>query len=404
VREGSHDFNIPDAWDPVFRFAILGVGKIPRVVTIVGRRGVLFLAVLAVGAVGAARGSAPTSGMAVRPWCEAKPSAAWRKAFTGGVVALSRRASIVPLATGRDGRTFFATIYSPTFSGVGRIDARTSQVTPIKSFSNAANDQAGGAFDGRWLVWTEYHSLREDDLAVFAWDSRTKTLKQLGATVPRADGSYWPSSWRHPDVSNGVATWEQGTGPDSVGDIHVVQLETGEDKVIRHGHPGGPFFTGRNRIVWPESPRRGVLTVFRAADTRTGATVAPPPVLRGLRGIGALVTDGKAIAYPSPYFGALWWAPSLSGKPSQIAIAGYGDSIDNSVQIAGRYVLFGIAPHTYLADTAQRRYVEISAGGWGHLDARSLVLLPPSPKKELHAVADVLFFSLESLPPVPPCK
>ena len=144
--------------------------------------------------------------------------------------------------------------------------------------------------------------------------------------------------------------------------------------------------------------------MFRAAEARTGATVAPAPVLRGLHGIGALVTDGKAIAYPSSHFGSLWWAPSLSGTPSQIAMAGYAETIDNSVQMAGRYVLFGIAPHTYLADTAQRRYVEISAGGWGHLDGRSLVLLPPSPKKAHHAISDVLFFSLESLPPVPPCK
>jgi hypothetical protein len=358
----------------------------------------LFLTLLVAGAGGAAASNESR-------WCEAKPTAAWRQAFAGGVVALSRSASIVPLATGRDGRTFFATIYSPTFSGVGRIDAGTSGVVPIKSFSNPAEDQADGAFDGRWLVWKEYHSLYNwDDFSVFAWDSRNKTVQQIGAAVPGADGRYWPSSWREPDVGNGVATWEQGAGPDSVGDIHVVQLATGKDRIIRHGHPGGSFFTGRNRIVWPESPRRGALTVFRAADARTGATVAPAPVLRSLRGIGALVTDGKAIAYPSSHFGSLWWAPSFSSTPSQIAIAGYGDTIDNSVQIAGRYVLFGIAPHTYLADTTRRRYVEISAGGWGRLDTRSLVFLPPSTKKAHHAIADVLFFSLESLPPVPPCK
>jgi len=359
---------------------------------------------------GSAHGSthAPASKAAEKiesGWCQAKPSRAWRRAFAGRVVALSRNASIVPLASGRDGRTFFASINSPTFSGVGRIDAGTSHVIPIKDFSNAVEDQAGGAFDGRWLVWKEYHSLSTwDDFSVFAWDSEKNTLDQIGASERRADGSYWSSDWRNPDVNNGVATWEQGSGPGGVGDIHVVQLATGKDKVIRHGHPGGPFFTGPNRIVWPESPRPGALTVFRAADARTGAKVAPAPVLRALRGISALVTDGKAIAYPSAYFASLWWSPSLSGKPSQIASAGYGDNIDNSVQVAGRYILFGIAPHTYLADTVQRRYIEISAGGWGRLDTHDLVLLPASPKKELHLVSDVLFVPLSSLPPVPPCK
>jgi hypothetical protein len=341
-----------------------------------------------------------------RRWCEAKPNEAWRTVLARSVVELSHTVSIVPLAPGGDGRTFFATIYTPSFSGVARVEARTGRVTLIKPFPNASTDQAGGgAFDGRWLVWREDHSLFNwNDFTVWAWDSRTDSLKQIGAAEHGPDGSFWPSTWRHPDVSNGVATWEQGAGPDSLGDIHVVRLATGEGKVVRHGHPGGSFFTGPNRIVWPESMRRGALTVFRAADSRTGATVAPPPVLRGLRGIGALVTDGKAIAYPSARFGSLWWAPSLSGKPSQIAIAGYGDSIDNSVRIAGRYFLFGIAPHSYLADSTTHRYVEISAGGWGLLDARILVFLPSSPTKAHHLVSDVLFVPVASLPPVPPCK
>jgi hypothetical protein len=312
---------------------------------------------------------------------------------------------MVPLAPGRDGRTFFATITTPAFSGVARIQAPTGQVTPIKPFPDADNDQAGGAFDGRWLVWREYHSLSNfDDFTVWAWDSQTGSLRKIGAAKQGPDGKFWPSGWRNPDVNNGVATWEQGSGRQGAGEIHVFHLATGPDRVVRRGHPQGPFFVGRTTIVWPESARPGATTVLRGINATTGARTALPKALRAIRGVSALVTDGRAIAYPSSGFTSLWWSPSLSHAPSRIVTAGYGDYIDNSVQIAGRYFLFGIAPHTYLADAATHRYIEISAGGWGRLDAKALVLLPASSKKARHEVTDVLFLPVASLPPVPICR
>ena len=74
-------------------------------------------------------------------------------------MALSRRVSVVPLALANDGRSFFAEIYTKAYSGIVRVDATTSRYTEIKRFSDPTNDQAMGGFDGRWLVWTEYHSL-----------------------------------------------------------------------------------------------------------------------------------------------------------------------------------------------------------------------------------------------------
>ncbi len=74
------------------------------------------------------------------------------------------------------------------------------------------------------------------------------------------------------------------------------------------------------------------------------------------------------------------------------------------VEIAGRYVSFGVAPHTYLADTVTRRYVQISRGGWALIDRKSLVLAQPSPQKANHAISDVIFLPLASLPPIPPCR
>ena len=328
----------------------------------------------------------------------------WRKAFNQSVVPLSRTASIVPLAPALDGRTFFASIWTLDFSGVARIDAETNEVKRIKAFPNPDTDQAGGSFDGRWLVWREYHSLSNwDDFTIWAWDSRVGSLTQIGAAKQQQDGMFWPSNWRNPDVRNGIATWEQGAADGGVGEVHIFTLPSGPDRVVRRGHPQGSFFLRSGKVVWPESPKPGARTVFRGV-TISGAAFKLPVALRRIRGVSALVTDGRSMAYPNADFTSLWWSPALSTTPQRVVAAGYGDNIDNSVQVSGRYILFGIAPHTYLADTVTRRYVQINAGGWGRLNTRALVFLRPAARKASHAVSDVLLIRIKALPPIPSCK
>jgi hypothetical protein len=73
------------------------------------------------------------------------------------------------------------------------------------------------------------------------------------------------------------------------------------------------------------------------------------------------------------------------------------------VQVAGRFVFFGVQPLSYFANAASGRYLQINASGWARLDMKTLVLLRPSMRKTLHAITDVVFIPLKSLPPIPPC-
>jgi hypothetical protein len=361
----------------------------------------------AVGGLPAAR-SAPVASLVVQPakgWCQARLDREWRTVLGRSVVPLSRKMSIVPLAGGRDGRTFFASVWNEPFSGVARVDTRTVRLTRIKAFSDPVNDQAGGSFDGRWLVWREYHSLNNwDDFSVWAWDARTGRTSRIGRAAQGADGSFWSSTWRNPAVRNGIATWEQGSGTNGAGDIHVFDLRSGHDRIVRHGHPQGPLFLDERTIVWPESLEPGAPTVLRAVDTKTGKSKQLPRALRRLRGISALASDGRGIAYPAASFKSLWWSPSPSVKPRRLFATGSGGNVDNSVQIEARYLLFTDAPHAYLVDTATHRYLQVSRGGWGLFDNRALVFLPPSQTKASHAISDVLFVRLASLPPIPRCR
>jgi hypothetical protein len=322
------------------------------------------------------------------------------------VVALSRRTALVPLALAQDGRSLFAEVHSPRFSGVARIDARTSAVTRIRAFPDPRFTQAWAAFDGRWLVWNEYHGFDSfNDFTTWAWDTRTRKLSQIGAATRGPDGQFWESPWRGPDVRAGIATWVQGVGPDQLGEVHAYDLHSGGDLVVRHGHPGGAFLLDHHLVVWAEASAPGVPTRMHAASALTGAPARVPGALRTLRDVTGLQTDGHRIAYPDAHYRSLWWSGSPSGKPYEAVGTRHLDHIDNSVQVGGRFVGFGIQPRVFVADTKLRRYVEVSSnGGFVFADSTALIVANGPAKKVLHPVLRMAFVSLSDLPPIPACR
>jgi hypothetical protein len=340
-------------------------------------------------------------------WCKANPNAAWESILAGRVVALSRRASLSPLALANDGRLFFAEIYSKAYSGVIEVDARSSRYIRIKRFTDPVNYQASGNFDGRWLVWAEYHSLYDElsDFTIWSWDSRSGRLRQIGAATRSPSGKFWPSTWQAPVAHEGYAAWQQGAGPDELGDIHVVDLATDRDRIVRRGHPGAPFLIDGPRVVWSESMKRGVSTVMRIADAKTGRVVATPPALRKLRGAIWPASNGKALVYATDGQMSLWRSPSLSVAPKLVfASRSYQLLKIPFDETWGRYTTFSVPFKTFVVDTVAGRYVRIYRGGWAITGPKALVLLKPSKQKANHAINDVVFIPLKSLPPVPPCS
>jgi hypothetical protein len=339
-------------------------------------------------------------------WCRARPSPAWGLVLKRHIVPLSRTTSLVPWGLAHDGRSFFATVYSPRFSGVARISATKKTLTRIKAFPDPNDDQADGAFDGRWLVWDEYHGFDSfNDFTVWAWDSRTGAVRQIGAATQAPNGQFWVSTWRQADVRDGIATWTQGSGPDQVTQVHVYNLRTNTDRIVRTGHALGSFLLSARVVAWSEQPSRGARARTYVASALTGNPLPAPPALQGLRDAFGIVTDGRRIAYPDGPYKSLWWSPSLRVRPREIVAAGGLNHIDNSVQIGGRYVGFGMQPRLFVGDTKTRRYVQISRhSGYTRLDARSLLVLNATGSKQLDAVAPIAFVPLRDLPPMPACS
>jgi hypothetical protein len=339
-------------------------------------------------------------------WCPARSSLAWRRMLSRHVIASSRTTAMVPLALAHDGRSFFASVYSRRFSGVGQIDARTGRLTRIKAFPNPKYNQAWAALDGRWLVWNEYHDFNGfNDFSTWAWDTHAHKLRSIGAATRGPTGRFWDSPWRGPDVRDGIMTWVQGVGPDQLGDVHSYNLRTGRDLVVREGHPGGAFLLDHHILVWAEASAPGIPTRMHAASALTGDPVPLPRALETLRNVTGLQTDGQRIAYPDASYKSLWWSPTLGATPYMAVGSRHLQHVDNSVQVAGRYVAFGIYPGVFIADSHLHRYVEVASHGGLALVNSSAVLVTHAPaEKVLHPILSMDLVRLRDLPPMPPCR
>jgi hypothetical protein len=322
------------------------------------------------------------------------------------VVAVSRTTPMVPLALAHDGRSFFASVYSRSFSGVGQIDARTGHLAKIKAFPNPKFNQAWAALDGRWLVWNEYHDFSGfNDFTTWAWDTHARKLTSLGSATRGPNGQFWDSPWRGPDVRDGTATWVQGVGPDQLADVHSYDLRTGHDLVVREGHPAGAFLLDHHILVWSEASLPGIPTRMHAASALTGDPVPLPRALRTLRNVFGLQTDGQRIAYPDAPYKSLWWSPTPGATPYEVVGTRHLQHVDNSVQVGGRYVAFGIDPGVFVADTHLRRYAQVSTrGGLALVNSTALLVSYGPTKKVLHPLLRMALVRLHDLPPMPACR
>jgi hypothetical protein len=143
---------------------------------------------------------------------------------------------------------------------------------------------------------------------------------------------------------------------------------------------------------------------MRAASALTGKRVGVPKVLSALDGVSGLATNGRRIAYPNAQYRSIWWSPSLRRKPRKILTARSHEHIDDSVQVGGRYIGFGIWPRLYVADTKTHRYIEVAGhGGWIQVDGTTLLVAAGSPKKAVHPRLRIALVPLSQLPPMPAC-
>ncbi|GAC1379084.1 MAG: hypothetical protein NVSMB48_01830 [Marmoricola sp.] len=193
-----------------------------------------------------------------------------------------------------------ATVTSSGFTGVALVDPESGAIqTRVETFPNPGPEQAGGAFDGRYVVWKDMTVAGDPDHWVIkVWDARGGQTRVVGANPVDSHGNPISSSWQNPVASDGYAAWQSGTDNNGGGEIHLLRLATGVDHIVRRGHPGWLALSA-GKLIWAESPKPGVLTRIRSIDTRTGREVAPPLPLASAVGAWGFATNGSAWVWVS---------------------------------------------------------------------------------------------------------
>ena len=320
----------------------------------------------------------PTRAASRLGFCASRPAPRLAASLSRAVPA-SLHAEVVPLGVSADGTLAYVSAWTGRFAGVAALGLATGRLRPITRFANPADDQAYGAWGGRWLVWAQTTSLTSlDDFTIHAWDSVTGRTLLLGRSLAGPGGTPWPSPWRPPAVSGHLAAWAQGSGPGGLVQIRLADLQTGRVSVIASGHLQAPFFF-RDLVVWPASTRPGTLTSLHAYNVATARTAPLPVVLRGVRGTDFVVTDGTRTAYFDPGLTRLYFSPSADQAATVVVKLPDGEQFSNLGMARGA-LAWTTTRATYLASTATGGYVRVTpAYGFAVTGTGPAVLISDAP-------------------------
>ena len=295
-------------------------------------------------------------------------------------VARTTRVPTYPIALSADGSRMFVSTYGRDFSGVAELVVASGKLHPIHAFAHPDRYQAGGAFDGRYLVWFEYHSLNGlDDFTAYSYDTRSGVIRTIGQPHTDAQGNLYPSPWQYPVASAGYAAFAVGVGVGGLTEVVGVELATGASRVLRRGHAQAPIMVATT-VIWPESAAPGVESTLRAADVRTGKTVGLSPVLRAVHGTPVLVGDGTRFAYVDPSRHELFYSPA-PGTPAKSVLRLKESEQFQNVGMATHTLVLLTTEATYVADLRTGRYSRlVTYGSWKASTGAVSIMEPPSIK------------------------
>lgn len=322
-----------------------------------------------------------------KTFCRVDTPASWKQAQAAGMLQAARDESLDPMAVAPDGSSVIA---------ASRRDGRVTLVwvrdhgrerTTIYTAADSGQGGLGLAdFDGRWLV---FGVLASNDVGskweLFAWDSRAGGApKSIARTHVGADGNPVPGPFLYPWVDNGKATWVQGVGngkkdqklTDVQRQVHLYDLASGTDKIVRTGRMAPSFFAG-DTLVWPEAFAIDTPTKLTAA-TAGGKPGSLPAALAAADGSPASASDGTTWAWTGVGNKNLYaWR---AGWPAPVTVV-EGEAID-WVRVAGDVITWTDPTATWAADLRGRAYTRITPQyGGSNSHGSAVVVSYPGPDK-----------------------
>lgn len=273
--------------------------------------------------------------------------------------------------------------------------------------------QVGGAdFDGRYLVYSVYHSMRifTSSWSVYAWDADLGGEPQLVAESPTGpDSEPISGPLNYPVVHEGVAYWVEatlGAADTFMTELHRYDLSDRSQEVIQSGYLQYPFRMG-SLLLWSEAEGPGSETQFRALSLISGESEPPPGPLADLQGTAFIGANDDTVAWTNQGMDELWvWRTSWD-EPVRV----FGNSTEASVEwihVAGDVVAWN---HRELGQWA----LDLRSGGyaqltpeWGSTDSGGTYLrigfMPDLSQDKENAVSEQTVIDTAALPPLPGCS
>lgn len=334
-------------------------------------------------------------------YCQVALPPTWRTALDAGVVGSAEGGDVNAFAVSPDGRSVFAAVSGGGWAGVVRIDSRTGGQDRIAAFADPGQDQvAWGAFDGRFLVWNELHSMTNlGDWSIQAWDEDTGSVWTLAGSSSQSQlpGA---SQFVTPALSSDAVAWTQATATGTA--VHLYSLTSRRDRVVLTGHPAQPVFWGGDLLV-PVTPAPGRLNHLVTISAASGKQVATPGPLARLTGVTFLAAAPDRVVWTASDYRSVWlWTPAVR-QPVMLTQSpgGYAEY----QALAGDVVAWTSPQGVYAADLRSGSFTEITAGGGYAYAAGSSLLITQAAGsgKQSPFPAQTAVVTASGLPPLPGC-
>jgi hypothetical protein len=334
--------------------------------------------------------------------CRVALPTAWKEAIAVGEIKTPASESLVPFAVSGDGRVLFAGDYTSAWSGVVAIQAGTLQRTQIQTFTSTKDQVVGGAFDGRWLVWSEVHSFTNlNDWSLYAWDSVNKRLVNI-ANVPRVDGQPLPGPLVMPVVSHGELAWSQSVSSEQA-ELHLFTLATGKDRVVARGRFGIPALAWP-WLIWAAPGAPGEPGRFKMVSAETGDPIATPAPLAEVRAPTYVAGAHGTVVWTTADYHHLWLWRAGDAEARELFVSPTDDAIQWP-HIGDHLVTWVGTEATYAVDLRTQSVAQITPkyGGAATDGAGLFISYPATTVKSDHPPQKVSFLDANKLPSLPSC-
>lgn len=234
------------------------------------------------------------------------------------------------------------------FAGVSLWNIKTGEQRRVHEFADPQNYQAGGSFDGRYLLWGESHSMETASyVSIYSYDIQTGIVRHL-ADQPGSE----------PVSSGGIGAWFQGVAQGASA-LKLVDLRTGQIRTVRKGSLGSVQFVG-DKLVIAEPQAQGFHLV--AVDVHSLKEVPLPSALARAKNVALFkASPDRRIAYIDDTFRQLWYSSGPDRAPKLVAQLPAAFGFQGGLALSDSGLIYASQGHgSYFIDVSTGSSVKIT--------------------------------------------